>query len=138
LVQETVENVRTLSQLHFITIKQNDKVTYKGDRLRLEQVITKLLTNAVQYSPQSNQVILSSSRDKDRILLAVQDFGIGVDEENFSKVFDRFYRVNNGLRFGGLGLGLYISSEIVKAHKGELWVESRHGQGSVFYFSLHL
>jgi signal transduction histidine kinase len=136
LVQETVENVATLSQLHFLTIKENEKIMYKGDRLRLEQVITNLLTNAVKYSPQSNQVIISSIKKENRIVISVQDFGIGVDKENSARLFDRFYRVNNGLRFGGLGLGLYISAEIVKAHKGKLWLESQAGKGSTFYFSL--
>lgn len=138
LVQETVENVSTLSQLHFLTVKKNETIICRGDRLRLEQVITNLLTNAVKYSPQSNQVVINSVIKDNNILLSVQDFGIGVNKENITRIFDRFYRVNNGLRFGGLGLGLYISSEIIKGHKGSLWVESQPGKGSTFYFTLPL
>jgi len=138
LVQETVENVSTLSQLHFLTVQENETIICRGDRLRLEQVITNLLTNAVKYSPQSNQVFINSVVKDNKILLSVQDFGIGVNKENITRIFDRFYRVNNGLRFGGLGLGLYISSEIIKAHKGNLWVESQPGKGSTFYLTLPL
>ena len=57
-------------------------------------------------------------------------------KEELTTIFERFYRVDNGFRFGGLGLGLYISSEIIKAHEGILWVESETGKGSTFYFSL--
>lgn len=136
LVLATVENVRNISPLHFISIKENEKIIFTGDRFRLEQVMTNLLTNAVKYSPQSNQVIISSLiKDKD-ILLSVQDFGIGVATEDLNNIFERFYRVNNGARFDGLGLGLFISSEIIKAHMGKLWVESDPGKGSTFHFSL--
>lgn len=136
LVQEAVENARNLSQLHFLTVKENESISYIGDRFRLEQVITNLLTNAVKYSPQSNQVLINSVIKDDHILLSVQDFGIGIVKEELTTIFERFYRVDNGFRFGGLGLGLYISSEIIKAHEGILWVESETGKGSTFYFSL--
>jgi signal transduction histidine kinase len=138
LVSETVENVKNISQLHFLSIKENESVFINGDRFRLEQVITNLLTNAVKYSPQSNQVIVNSIVKDNQVLFSVQDFGIGIDKENATKVFERFYRVKTNSTFGGFGLGLYISAEIIKAHKGKIWVESEGGNGSVFYFSLPL
>ena len=138
LVVETVDNVRNMSPLHFISIKENEPVIYIGDRFRIEQVITNLLTNAVKYSPQSNQVLISSVRKNNTIVFSVQDFGIGISQEDLASVFQRFYRVDNGAEFNGLGLGLHISSEIIKAHRGKFWAESRVGQGSIFYFSLPL
>jgi len=138
LVVETVDNVRNMSPLHFISIKENEPVIYIGDRFRIEQVITNLLTNAVKYSPQSNQVLISSVRKNNTIVFSVQDFGIGISQEDLASVFQRFYRVDNGAEFNGLGLGLHISSEIIKAHRGKFWAESQVGQGSIFYFSLPL
>ncbi|MDQ6889068.1 MAG: PAS domain-containing sensor histidine kinase [Bacteroidota bacterium] len=136
LVQETMENVQNLSQLHFLSAKANESISFRGDRRRLEQVITNLLTNAVKYSPQSNQVIITSAFKDNSILLSIQDFGIGIEKENQDKIFDRFYRVKNNSGFGGLGLGLFISAKIIKAHNGDIWVESQPGRGSTFYISL--
>ncbi|MEO6221433.1 MAG: PAS domain-containing sensor histidine kinase [Ginsengibacter sp.] len=138
VVHETVQNVKNLSQLHFLSLKENESVHLTADRFRLEQVITNLLTNAVKYSPHSNQVLISSAIKNNNILFSVQDFGIGIEKANVSRIFERFYRVTTGKTFGGFGLGLYISSEIIKAHKGKLWVESEAGKGSTFYFSLPL
>ena len=138
LVKETVQNVKNISPLHFLTIKENESIYYCGDRFRLEQVITNLLINAVKYSPQSNQVFISSVEKDDAILFSVQDFGIGIVREDISRIFEKFYRANTGFAFGGFGLGLFISQEIVKAHDGNLWIESEPGKGSTFYFSLPL
>lgn len=138
LVTETVQNVRNISPLHFLSVKGNESVNINGDRFRLEQVITNLITNAVKYSPQSNQVLINSVVKDDVILFSVQDFGIGIEKENMSRIFEKFYRAQTGFAFGGLGLGLFISLEIVRAHKGNLWAESVAGAGSTFYFSLPL
>ena len=138
LVKETVQNVKNISPLHFLSIKENESVYYKGDRFRLEQVITNLLTNAVKYSPQSNQVVINSIVQDERILFSVQDFGIGIAKENVDRIFDKFYRAKTDFALGGIGLGLFISSEIVKAHGGSLSVGSELGKGSTFYFSLPL
>ncbi len=138
LVKQTVKNVSNISPLHFLTIKESENISYTGDKFRLEQVITNLLTNAVKYSPQSNKVIISSVVKNNHILFSVQDFGIGLEKENSKKIFERFYRVDNEYKFAGLGLGLYIAFEIIKAHEGNLWVESQAGTGSTFYFSLPL
>ncbi|MEO8569888.1 MAG: ATP-binding protein, partial [Ginsengibacter sp.] len=106
------------------------------DRLRLEQVITNLLTNAVKYSPDGKKVIIRYEISDENIIVSVEDFGIGIERENIDKLFERFYRVNNSLRFGGLGLGLYISANIIKAHNGGFWIESEVDKGSSFYFVL--
>ncbi len=138
LVKETVQNIKNISPLHFFSVNENESVYFVGDRFRLEQVITNLLTNAVKYSPQSNQVIINSIVKDEAILFSVQDFGTGIEKENTFKIFEKFYRAKTGFALGGLGLGLFISLEIVKAHKGNLWVESEPGKGSTFYFSLPL
>ncbi len=136
LVKETVQNVKNISPLHFLSIKENESVYFNGDRFRLEQVITNLLTNAVKYSPQSNQVLVNSVVKDNSIVFSVQDFGVGIEKKIISRIFEKFYRASPGSGLGGLGLGLFISLEIVKAHNGNLWVESKPGAGSTFYFSL--
>ncbi len=138
LVRQTVQNVRNISPLHFLTIEENERINYTGDKFRLEQVITNLLINSVKYSPQANHVIISTVIKNNCILFSVRDFGIGIEKENFQKIFERFYRVDNQDRFTGAGLGLYICSKIIEAHQGNLWVESEKGSGSIFYFTLPL
>ncbi|MEO5646784.1 MAG: PAS domain-containing protein, partial [Chitinophagaceae bacterium] len=136
MVKETVESVQHTSPQHSLVIESNESVIFNGDKLRLEQVITNLLTNAVKYSPNAEKVIISYDITDDNIVVSVQDFGIGIERENITKLFERFYRVNNALRFGGLGLGLYISAGIIKSHNGNFWIESEVGKGSTFYFLL--
>ena len=109
-----------------------------GDRERTGQVLTNLLTNAIKYSPEADKVIVSVKDKKDKVICCVTDFGIGIAKENQSYIFDRFYREpeSYAITFPGLGLGLYISSEIIKRQGGKIWVESEKGKGSVFSFSL--
>lgn len=113
-----------------------DKVT--GDEGRIEQVLTNLLTNAVKYSPYADKVIVKVSKNRNEALVSVQDFGVGISKKDQSRVFDRFYRTDDkaGNGISGFGLGLYIASEIIKRHKGKIWVESRKGIGSTFCFTL--
>jgi len=109
-----------------------------GDRERTGQVLTNLLTNAIKYSPEADKVIVSVKDKKGKVICCVTDFGIGIAKENQSYIFDRFYREpeSYAITFPGLGLGLYISSEIIKRQGGKIWVESEKGKGSVFSFSL--
>ena len=107
------------------------------DMLRIEQVITNLISNAAKYSPGKDLIVIRTEINKGKVLLSCRDFGIGIHKEHLSKVFTRFYRVENAERdFGGLGIGLYISSEIIKQHGGDIWAESVVGEGSTFYFTL--
>ena len=81
---------------------------------------------------------MSTASDTDNVTLSVQDFGVGLSKEEQAKVFERFYRVGGSdqATYPGLGLGLYIASDIIKRHKGRVWVESVKAKGSTFYFSL--
>jgi signal transduction histidine kinase len=101
-------------------------------------VITNFISNAIKYSPFANKIILTTSKEGNKIRLCVQDFGIGIPEEKQDKVFDRFYRVSGDKEdtYPGLGLGLFISSEFVKRHKGTITVTSTKGEGSTFCFVL--
>lgn len=115
-------------------------ILVKADQLRLEQVIINLLTNAVKYSPNSNKVHIVLQVEKNNALLKIIDFGVGIDSTEIAKIFERFYRSPSLKSSGkdGLGLGLYISNEIIKNTDGYLSVESELGKGSTFIVTLPL
>jgi signal transduction histidine kinase len=137
LLRETIRSLQLTVTSHWFVLQGNPTVTLKGDRYRLEQVLSNYLMNAVKYSPNSNNVIINSGIDGDKLVVSVQDFGVGIAPEHLPNLFGRFYRIENTSRtFEGLGLGLYVSSEIIKRHNGSFWIKSEPGKGSTFYFSL--
>ncbi|HLZ21281.1 MAG TPA: ATP-binding protein [Ktedonobacterales bacterium] len=140
LVGEIIEDVQRTVARHTIICECVPAVTISGDRERIGQVLTNLLTNAVKYSPHADQVIVTTSLDGEEVVTKVQDFGIGIAQQKQTQVFDRFFRVQARElgTYPGLGLGLYISAEIVRRHHGHIWVESEEGKGSTFAFSLPL
>lgn len=109
-----------------------------GDESRIEQVILNLLSNAVKYSPGTPKVLVICEQVGQSIFMRVKDHGLGIPEEMKSLVFDRFFRVKSPEmeKLPGLGLGLYICSEIIKSHNGQIGVESALNYGSTFWFSL--
>ena len=107
---------------------------------KLNQILTNLISNAIKYSPAGGPVYVRSCRDAEsgRVLIAVQDAGIGISTDQLERIFDRFYRVRSleTRSVGGTGLGLYIARHLVELHGGRLWAESAEGQGSTFCFTL--
>src|SRR5262249_26115095 len=95
-------------------------------------------TNAIKYSPNAGEIIVTLSADKDNVIVSVQDFGIGISKQHTKRIFDRFFRAENAVKEGiaGFGLGLYIVAQIVQQQHGKIWVKSVVGKGSTFYFSL--
>lgn len=140
LVHEVAEQISIITSKEIIIEDVAWNGSIIGDRERTGQVLTNLLTNAIKYSPDADKVIITLSVKEDQIVCSVTDFGIGVAKENQQYVFDRFYRESesHANTFPGLGLGLYISAEIVKRQNGRIWIESEKGKGSVFSFSLPL
>jgi len=111
------------------------------DEIRIEQVLINFLTNAIKYSPQNNQVIVTTFVDKEEqeVKVNVTDFGIGIPDFKQEAVFNKFYRVEeSSLQFQGMGIGLFICSEIIKQHHGHIGVSSIVDEGSTFYFTLPL
>lgn len=136
-LQESIESVQLFTQTHTIIIENCIDVLCYGDVLRLEQVVHNLLTNAIKYSPGKDRILVRAELVGDQVVTSIEDFGIGIASEHFEELFNRFYRVDNiDMKFQGLGIGLYITREIVERHHGRLWVESKPGLGSVFSFSL--
>jgi PAS domain S-box-containing protein len=138
LVDEIVEEIQRTTERHKLTREGTTGKTIYGDRDRIGQVITNFLTNAIKYSPHEDIIIIKTTADKIDVQIGVQDFGVGIPKENLPHIFQRFYRVKGKTHdtVPGMGLGLYISSEIIKRQGGRIWVESVKGKGSRFCFSL--
>lgn len=136
---ETIESVQYTSPKHRIILENSVHLMFRGDRLRIEQVLNNFINNAVKYSPQADRVIVTCCIQDHSVVVSVQDFGIGIPQADLGRLFERYYRSDNSLmRFEGLGLGLYIASEILRRHHGNFWIESQPGEGSVFSFRLPL
>lgn len=136
LVNDCCENVRLGDDHEFILNGDKELMVY-ADYRRIDQVMVNLINNAVKYSPQSKTIEISITHDTESATVSVRDFGIGINPQKQPHLFDRYYRVDTlGHQFSGLGLGLYISSEIINRHDGKIGVESSPGEGSKFWFTL--
>lgn len=140
LVWDVVEEIQRTTEKHRFIVKVGQDNTVEGDRERIGQVIINFLTNAIKYSEKADKVIVKSETRDGELILSVQDFGLGLPDEECLRIFEKFYRVaNTGYEtYPGLGLGLYISEQIIHRHNGKIWVESTNGEGSTFYFTLPL
>ncbi len=137
LAERVIEQVQLAATRHDIVLTEPGPVMLMADADRLEQVLTNLLENAVKYSPDGGRIDVVVERHADEAHLVIRDRGIGIPQAQLPHVFTRFYRAQNvGSTISGLGLGLYISHEIVSRHAGTLSVTSREGQGSAFRVAL--
>ncbi|MGB4401124.1 MAG: PAS domain S-box protein [Daejeonella sp.] len=136
VVSECCEFVR-LQGSHTLVLEGNRELDVFADRQRIEQVIVNFVNNAVKYAPESNLIKLVIEETADSAKLTVIDQGIGIDEAKLPHLFERYFRVDpSGIEYSGLGLGLYISSEIIKLHGGKVGVESKLDEGSAFWFTI--
>jgi hypothetical protein len=138
LVDEISEEMQVTSKNHKIIKNPGDMKPIIADKERTTQVIVNLLSNAIKYSPKADKIVITSYIKGEEVVVSVQDFGIGISKEVQGKLFDRFFRVSDQTTstFPGLGLGLFISTEIVKLQNGRIWVESAPNEGSTFCFTL--
>ncbi len=120
-----------------VTLTANQPVMGHWDEFRIEQVISNLLTNALRYGAKS-QIDIRVYNQDGQAWVEVQDRGIGISEENQQRIFQQFERVSAKAVVAGLGLGLFISEQIVAAHGGSITVESRIGEGALFRVCLPL
>lgn len=140
LVDEVVSEIQIGVQTHTIrTIKQGQDRIH-ADRERIGQVLVNLITNAIKYSPKASDIIIRTYPSDTVLMCGVQDFGFGISQDMKSRLFQKFYRINNTQHstVSGLGLGLYITREILKRQGGHIWVKSEPGEGSEFIFELPL
>lgn len=139
VISDCLDQVQHYSHKHSIQVEGNKDQQVEADQHRIEQVITNFLSNAIKYSPTADKIILRIEEVDEHLKISVKDYGIGIPENRIPFIFDRFFRVQeSSQKFSGLGLGLYICSEIVKRHKGKIGVSSEPGEGSVFWFTIPL
>lgn len=135
-----VELMNFSQQTHKIHYSKSEKdLVVLGDNQRLEQVLINLLSNAIKYGPESRDIYITLDKKEQQALITIQDFGIGMSEDKLQHIFSRFYRIEGQSKgASGLGIGLYITQQIVIKHGGTIWVKSKPNEGSTFYISLPL
>ena len=110
-----------------------------ADEARLRQVMLNLLSNACKFTPEGGSITIRAKADNGNLVVEVKDTGPGVTEEEQLRLFQPYYRTERDReRLSGLGLGLALSKTLVELHKGQIWVESKRGEGAAFSFSLPL
>ncbi len=139
MLDTTVQDIQHSTTTHTLIKTGRLAHTVTGDKDRLQQVIINLLNNAIKYSPNAFLVFIHIEEQNGEIHLSVKDDGIGISKEHLKKVFERYYRVEeHAIQFQGLGIGLFISCEIIRRHHGQLWAASEEGKGTTFHFTLPL
>lgn len=136
VIEEIIPRIvtNTKQQVKLDGIK--DSIVF-ADKNKIEQVIVNLLNNAVKYAASSEEIVVSIEQLDGAVKVSVIDKGPGIPPNKLPHLFDRYFRVDfNSIQYSGLGLGLYISSQIIKKHGGDIGVESELGKGSCFWFSI--
>lgn len=137
LVEEVIIE-QQMTARHRIISNEHHIGNATTDRHRISQVMSNLISNAIKYSPDADEIHISTILEENTIKFSVKDFGIGIPSDKQQKVFEQYYRVSGTKEqtFPGLGLGLYISSEIIKRTGGKIYVHSEEGKGSDFCFEI--
>ncbi len=140
LIKESVEEMLMLNPGRIINFSPNDVISLQADPDKIEQVIMNFISNAIKYSPGNGEISNSAQVLDDMVEVRVQDEGLGITHDDMEKLFDRYYRVENKQteNIPGFGIGLYLCAQIIQHHNGKIWVESKPGMGSVFFFRLPL
>jgi signal transduction histidine kinase len=137
LLDEILPNFNEIISTSLIKTNVDTKLEGYWDRLRIEQVIVNLITNAHKYAPET-EIIISANRIGENAVISVQDFGPGIPDDFHHKIFERFERLGQTKTIGGLGLGLYISKQVVLAHGGTIEFKSGAQSGATFLITLPL
>lgn len=140
MLNHAAASVRPQAEINDVelVIEAPEGLMFRCDELQIEQMIRNLVDNAVKYTPPGGRVEVRAFRNGGGLVISVADTGIGIPQGEAHRIFDRFYRVDKARsrRLGGTGLGLSIVKDIVESHGGEIAVESRLGEGSVFTVTL--
>jgi signal transduction histidine kinase len=139
MIERQSNNMRDKT-LKLTYLPPEEELFVKADPQRLSQVLINLISNAVQHTSPGGEIIVSSIRQNDEVLVSVEDNGEGIPQEDLAHIFDRLYRVekSRSRHNGGSGLGLSIAKSLIEAQGGKIWAESEEGKGSVFRFTLPL
>lgn len=136
LIHETISEIKKYSRNHaFLVSEMPKELIVNADQNRIRQVLLNLLSNAAKYSSPKTKITVAAKKITKYVVVSVEDEGSGIAKEKQKYIFDKYYQVKEK-EAKGFGLGLYISKDIIKRHKGKIWVESEIGKGSIFSFSL--
>jgi PAS domain S-box-containing protein len=136
LVENCCTHIRSEGK-YTLTYKGDADLTISADEQKLEQVLVNLVNNAVKYAPASKEIVVAVEELADEVRIAVIDQGNGISKDKLPLLFESYYQVKeSSINTHGLGLGLYISAEIIRKHGGEIGVESEIGKGSTFWFTI--
>ena len=137
-VRVAVNYFENLTLQKFVLNFSHPNLIVHADKEKITQVLTNLIGNAIKYAPQSETIEVDVNQEDSQAVVSVKDYGQGITEADCNRIFDRFYRAKVETKTIGMGLGLYICDDIIKAHNGTLNVKSVLGVGSIFSFSLPL
>lgn len=137
-MDEVVKEMQMTLHTHKISKRGRTRKIIEADKKKITQVAINLIRNAVKYSPKAKRVEIILGSDKDNVKVAIKDYGLGISKADKERVFELYYRGTDERKEGirGLGVGLFISEQIIRQHKGKIWVESQKNKGSTFYFTL--
>jgi signal transduction histidine kinase len=141
LITRSLERFRAQAaeqEVSLATDLPTDLPTIRGDRQRIGQVLSNLLSNALRYTPAGGQVVMAAKLESAELLISVADTGKGIPPDDLPYVFERFYRADKSRAraSGGSGLGLAIARQIIEAHGSRIWAESQVGEGATFFVAL--
>jgi PAS domain S-box-containing protein len=137
IIREVVNRFTMAESAPAVSLELEPHIEGNWDRLRIDQVLTNLMSNAIKYGRQK-PIVLSASVDDNHAVITIRDAGIGIAPENLERIFERFERANTRSSSPGLGLGLWITQQIVQAHGGTVLAQSELGKGSTFIVRLPL
>jgi len=139
VVKDVANEYHSMHTSHSIVLLSGEDVEVLADKDQIIQVLNNLITNAIKYSPKEEPIEISLKTELGQACVSIKDYGVGITEEDKNKIFERFYRIDTTSQTAeGLGIGLYVCMEIIKAHGGTIGVEKNKGKGSTFYFMLPL
>ncbi|PAF39242.1 hypothetical protein CHH58_00895 [Terribacillus saccharophilus] len=141
IAEQVIENFQSMNTNHNLVLQQNSVYDYVSvDHDKMIQVLTNLVSNAIKFSPEGGDVVVSVQQQKHQLYVHISDEGIGIPDQELGRLFQKFNRLDNSSsrKIGGTGLGLAICKEIVEAHDGKIMVRSAEGEGSVFSIVLPL
>lgn len=136
LIKDAIRQTKIIGKKYKIKYRKLPNLSVIADSDRIKQVLINILINAEKFSPPTSLIEIEVTKDQHLAVVSIKDKGIGVAKEKQKYIFNRFYQAKDTK--SGFGLGLHIAKEIIEQHGGRIWVKSKLGKGSTFYFSLKL